>query len=66
MQTLRYFASEQEARDYRHVNGTGGWIFVADEQTKYPAILFPPDVPPSGIFHHPATKGFSGRLIGSM
>lgn len=68
MQTIRYMANEQEARDYRHNHGTGGWIFVVDGPVipLYRAILFPPDMTPHNIFHHPATKGFTGRLIGSM
>lgn len=62
MATFHTFASSQEARDYRHTNGTGGWIFVDDETNA--AILFPPEMPPSVIFRHPLTAGKSGNLIG--
>src|SRR6185436_995384 len=48
---LRVFTTRQEARTYRHEHGTGGWIFVDDATGA--ATLFPPDVTPSGIFHHP-------------
>ena len=60
METFRTFSSEQEARDYRHTNGTGGWIFCDDGLV----ILFPPEYPPVEIFRHPLTRGKSGRLIG--
>jgi hypothetical protein len=64
------FNSLQDARDYRHENGTGGWIFVPenDNPTFYPyhqVILFPPEFSPTGIFNHPFTKGRTGQLIGA-
>lgn len=65
------FPNEQTARDYRHEHGTGGWIFVPenDKPTFYPfhaAILFPPEFTPSAIFNHPFTKGHTGKLIGAQ
>ncbi len=42
----------------RHENGTGGWIFAGHEL----AVLFPPDVSPTGIFNHPITRGKRGVL----
>jgi hypothetical protein len=63
MQTFRTFGTEQDARDYRHKYGTGGWIFASDDKAL--VILFPPHIPPSNIFHHPFTRGMSGKLIGS-
>ena len=60
--TLRYFYREQEARDYRRANGAGGWIFVSED--KRLVVLFPPDMPPSDIFHHRSVKGLTGDLIG--
>jgi hypothetical protein len=62
MTTFRVFTSLAEARAYRHEHGTGGWIFE-DEQTMQ-ATLFPPDMTPTPIFHHPLAKGKSGKLIG--
>ena len=59
---LRYFAGSDDARTYRHENGTGGWIFAPDNGG--PAVLFPPHMPPSDIFRRPATRGQSGNLIG--
>ena len=64
------FNSLQDARDYRHENGTGGWIFVPenDNPSFYPyhdVILFPPEFTPTGIFNHPFTKGRTGQLIGA-
>ncbi len=55
------FVSLQQARDYRHQNGTGGWIFE-NEATKV-AVLFPPYMAPISIFHHPMTRGCTGRLV---
>ncbi|MEI7902548.1 MAG: hypothetical protein WCK89_20050 [bacterium] len=52
------FTTMQEARDYRHANGTGGWIFAGHELV----VLFPPDVSPTGIFNHPLTRGHWGVL----
>ena len=63
MQKLLVFNTLQEARDYRHEHGTGGWIFESDDNST--AILFPPDVYPFAIFNHPITKGRSGNLIGN-
>lgn len=62
MQTFRTFPNGQAARDYRHTHGTGGWIFVDDITGG--ATLFPPEMPPSAIFHHAITRGKSGNLIG--
>ena len=62
--TLIEFPTAQEARNYRYEYGTGGWIFAPEDGS--PSILFPPEVPPIGIFHHPITKGRSGDLIGSI
>lgn len=64
------FNSLQDARDYRHQNGTGGWIFVPenDNPSFYPyheIILFPSEFSPSAIFNHPFTKGRTGQLIGA-
>lgn len=61
MQTLRLFDNVEEARTYRHQHGTGGWIFANSEVV----ILFPPELPPSGVFGHPLTRGMSGKLIGN-
>jgi hypothetical protein len=63
------FPNEQDARDYRHEHGTGGWIFVPenDKPAFYPfhdVILFPPEFTPSAILKHPFTKGRTGKLIG--
>lgn len=62
--TLHFFASSEAARDYRHTNGTGGWIFAPADGGE--SILSPPHVCPTGIFHHPVTRGRSGQLIGCM
>ena len=69
MQTFRTFGSADEARAYRHENGTGGWIFDPDPGVSLSAwsaeaILFPPEMTPSSIFRHPLTQGRSGNLIG--
>lgn len=58
----REFKSEGEARTYRHEHGTGGWIYVPDDGSG--VILFPPEMMPTAIFHHPLAKG-NGALIGS-
>ena len=63
-ETYRIFDTLQDARDYRYQHGTGGWIFSSAASGQ--AILFPPHITPSTIFHHPLTKGRTGRLIGSM
>jgi hypothetical protein len=63
MQTLRLFETVQEARDYRHEHGTGGWIFAPEDGGE--TVLFPPDFFPVKIFHHPITRGRSGELIGA-
>ena len=65
METFKTFPDEKRARNYRHDNGTGGWIFAPDTQDA-PTILFPPEYAPIMIFRHPFTVGKSGRLIGSM
>ena len=59
---FREFDTVQEARDYRHANGTGGWIFEPEDGGN--SILFPPEMPPIDIFNHLVTKGRCGRLIG--
>jgi hypothetical protein len=64
------FNNLQDALDYRHEHGTGGWIFAPEnnKSTFYPyheVILFPPEFSPSGIFNHPFTKDRSGKLIGA-
>lgn len=60
MDTLKLFSSLEAARDYRHTEGSGGWIFHNAELV----ILFPPDWYPSKIFHHPLLKGHQGALVG--
>lgn len=61
MVTFRTFRSKQAVRDYRHENGTGGWIFVPDDGSE--SILFPPDMAPTAIFNHALTAGKSGDLL---
>ncbi len=39
----------------------GGWVF--DAQYAEEAIWFPPTTPPTKIMLHPATRGYSGRLL---
>jgi hypothetical protein len=70
MTLYRTFPTLQEARDYRHANGTGGWIFApnmpADVLLNYvhhECILFPPEFTPASIFRHPFTVGRDGELI---
>lgn len=58
------FNTTQEARDYRHENGTGGWIFAPENGGE--VVLFPPEMAPTQIFNHQLTKGLSGQLIGAM
>lgn len=60
--TFHCFASEDEARAYRHMNGTGGWIFV--QHGGGFVVLFPPQLAPAAIILHPLIKGMSGKLIG--
>lgn len=60
--TFYTFKTAQDARDYRHQHGTGGWIFAPDNGG--PVVLFPPHMPPIEIFHHPMARGQSGNLIG--
>lgn len=69
MLTFHCFDTPQQARDYRQEHGTGGWIFAADNA---PAgrhyatpvvILFPPEMTPTTIAHHPLTAGMFGRLL---
>lgn len=62
MLTFRTFDTAQDARTYRHEHGTGGWIFVLEGSGL--AILFPPEMPPIAIYHHPLIRGLSGALIG--
>ncbi len=61
--SLIVFEIAQQARDYRHTQGRGGWIF--EFEGGGPAVLFPPHMTPTAIFRHPLTAGRSGRLIGS-
>lgn len=61
METFRLFNNLQLARNFRHENGTGGYIFMPDNNEN--CILFPPEYPPSAIFHHEFTRGKSGKLI---
>jgi hypothetical protein len=61
--SIHVFDSAEMARMYRHVNGTGGWIFAGDGGGL--VILFPPHMSPASIFHHPMVKGKSGELIGA-
>lgn len=63
MYELKIFESGQSARDYRHDNGTGGWIFVPEDRSA--AILFPPYMAPSDIFRHDIIRGLSGNLLGA-
>jgi len=73
MESFKTFPAAQDARDYRHEHGTGGWIFEPDppaDGVLLPApmrasILFPPTYTPSAILFHPFTSGRSGRLLGS-
>lgn len=59
MEKFLTFPNVQAARDYRHENGTGGWIFASEDMI----ILFPPDYYPMKIFNHPFTKGRTGELL---
>jgi hypothetical protein len=59
------FTTAQDAREYRHEHGTGGWIFAPDSSAS-PVVLFPPDMYPTAILHHPFTRGLSGELIGAQ
>lgn len=61
--TFLTFYSEQDARTYRHEQGTGGWIFAPEDPGF--AVLFPPRYSPSMIFHHPMVRGMTGNLIGN-
>ena len=65
------FNTETAARVYREHCGTGGWIFVPENDKPmfhpyHAVILFPPEVTPSAIFNHPFTKGRTGKLIGAQ
>lgn len=69
-QTFRAFRSTQEARDYRHDNGLGGWIYAPDnlepgrlDRYTQPVILFPASMPPHAISKHPLVAGRAGRLL---
>jgi hypothetical protein len=61
MKVFRTFLTAQEARDYRHEHGTGGWIFVPENGGE--VVLFPPEMTPSAIMRHPFGRG-TGDLIG--
>ena len=61
--SLKFFRNSDEAKTYRHQYGTGGWIFSPESGD---CILFPPDLTPTNIFNHVATKGRTGELIGSQ
>jgi hypothetical protein len=63
MRTYLEFDTGEAALDYRHVNGTGGWVFVPTDGG--PSVLFPPDMPPIEIFNHEITRNRSGDLIGN-
>ena len=65
MLTFHSFATVQDARNYRHNHGKGGWIFAADNApaNKPAVILFPPAMTPTAILNHPLTKGLSGKLL---
>jgi len=70
MNTYKTFANETDARMYRHEHGTGGWIFVPENETPkfhpyHEVILFPPEFTPSDIFHHPFTTGRTGKIVGT-
>lgn len=66
METFRTFTSVQAARDYRFKHGSGGWIFERTDEGEFAlVVLFPPSMPPAVIFHHPFTRGMTGRLIGN-
>ena len=56
------FNSAQAAREYRHLHGTGGWIFVPEKGGE--VVLFPPHMTPTNIFKHAMVRGQSGDLIG--
>lgn len=56
------FESLNDAREYRHAHGTGGWIFTADKTSV--STLFPPEMYPSEILNHRLTRGQSGYLTG--
>lgn len=60
-ETFRVFPSRQTARDYRYRSGCGGWIFAAEGDGF--AMIFPPSMTPTAIFHHPMVKGMCGELL---
>lgn len=62
--SYRVFAGAKDAREYRHQQGTGGWIFVPDGGGE--CILFPPHLTPADIIRHPLTARKTGALVGSM
>ena len=62
--TITEFDTEHEAREYRYTNATGGWIFVPEDGGK--VLLFSPEIYPHAIFHHPITKGRTGKLVGTQ
>lgn len=63
MKAFRQFDTALQARTYRHVNGTGGWILVCEKTGT--ATIFPPCMTPTEILRHPLARGISGDLIGS-
>jgi hypothetical protein len=71
MFSISFFNTVDQAMEYRHTNGTGGWIFAPEspvDGSKHwtecaKVLLFPPDFTPSLIFTHPLTRGQSGKLI---
>lgn len=68
METILLFDTAQQARDYRHECGTGGWIFQPTDiqETHYhwhQCVLFPPSMTPAQIFNHPMAKGRTGKLL---
>ncbi len=62
MRLFAEFATATQAREYRHTHGTGGWIF--EDEATGSAVIFPPDMTPTGIMLHAMTRGKSGNLIG--
>jgi hypothetical protein len=62
MKTFLQFETAQAARDYRHINGTGGWILVCEKTGQ--ATIFPPCMSPTAILNHPMARGITGNLIG--
>ena len=63
--TFREFASSQDARTYRHENNTGGKIFTSTDDKPRLVLLFPPQMSPYAIYHHPMTAGRAGMILAS-